>query len=172
MLQGNRGVERIADRVREPAVALKALRKFRRALRMYEQHGTELFGFGPNGMEFGIGKILSQYASADRGSAQALFLDRRLQLLHSELWKLQGERSESPKALRPGCTELRQLLVLNLDDRSGGVAVLAVPERIYGEYLHVDRHRVHFLQTLFMTMKCSGSPFTGGSTLSAASPIS
>ena len=99
-------------------------------------------------MEFRIGKILSQYASADRGSAQALFLDRDLQLLHSELWKLQGERSESPKALRPGCTEL-QLLVLNLDDRSGGVAVLAVPERIYGEYLHVDRHRVHFLQTLF-----------------------
>src|SRR5256885_8901710 len=100
-------------------------------------------------MEFGIGKILSQHASADRGSAQALFLDRGLQLLHSKVWKLQGQRGESPKALRPGCTELRQLVVLDFDDRSGGVAVLAVPERIDGEYLHVDSHRVHFLQTLF-----------------------
>ena len=29
-----------------------------------------------------------------------------------------------------------------------GVAVLAVPERIDRQHLHVDRHRVHFLQTL------------------------
>src|SRR2546423_13404314 len=99
-------------------------------------------------MEFRIGKILSQYASADRGSAQALFLDRGLQLLHSELWKLQGERSESPKALRSGCTELRQLLVLNLDDRSGGGAGLAPPEPVFGKGHPFDGHPLPFHHTL------------------------
>src|SRR5437868_5934144 len=112
-------------------------------------------------MKFGIGKILPQHASADRGSAQALFLDRGLQLLHSEVWELQSQRGESPKALRHGCTELRQLLVLHLDDRTGGVAVLAVPERIYGEYLHVDSHRVHFLQTLFNDDEVLGNSLYG-----------
>src|SRR5438270_5465035 len=44
--------------------------------------------------------------------------------------------------------EFGQFLVLNLDDLSGEVAIAAVPERIDRQYLHVDRHRVHRLQTL------------------------
>src|SRR3954462_9615163 len=75
VLQGDRGVERIADGVRQPAVALETLGEFRRALRMDEQHRAEFFRLGPYGVEFRIGKILPQHAAADRGSAKALFLD-------------------------------------------------------------------------------------------------
>src|SRR6476469_3545727 len=91
VLQGNRGVERIADRIRQPAIALEALGEFRRALRMDEENGADFFGLGPDRMEFGIGKILSQHGAADGGAAQALLLDRGLKLLHRELRKLQSK---------------------------------------------------------------------------------
>ena len=116
VLQGDRGVERIADRVRQPAIALETLGKFRRALRMDEQDRAELFGLGPDRMEFGVGKILSQHAAADRGAAQALLLDRGLQLLHREVGKLQRQRGEGPEPIRPRCAQFGQLLVLHLDD--------------------------------------------------------
>jgi len=68
MLQGDAGVERIADRVRQPAIALEALGEFRRALRVDEENGAEFFGLGPYRMEFGIGKILSQRRRAGPAS--------------------------------------------------------------------------------------------------------
>src|SRR4029453_16152726 len=70
VLQGDRGVERIADGVRQPAVTLETLGEFRRTLRVNEQHRAEFFRLGPGGMEFRIGKILTQYAAADRGAAK------------------------------------------------------------------------------------------------------
>src|SRR6202043_1983580 len=79
VLQGDRGVERIADRIRQPAVALEALGEFRRALRMDEQDRAEFFCLGPHRMEFRIRKILSKHAGAYRGAAQALLLDRSLE---------------------------------------------------------------------------------------------
>jgi hypothetical protein len=94
VLQGDRGIERIADGVRQPAIALETLGELRRALRMDEQHCAEFFRLGPDGMEFRIGKILAQHAAADRSPAQALFLDRRLQLLHREIGILQWQGSE------------------------------------------------------------------------------
>src|SRR6202011_1493692 len=99
MLQGNGRVERIADRVRQPAIALEALGEFRRALRMDEQNGAEFFSLGPNGMEFGVGEILPQHAGADSGATQALLLDRGLELLHRKVRKLQSQRGESRKPL-------------------------------------------------------------------------
>src|SRR5438132_8791931 len=72
VLQGDRGVERIADGVRQPAVALETLGEFRRTLRMDEQHRAEFFRLGPAGMEFRIGKILTQHATADRSPAKAM----------------------------------------------------------------------------------------------------
>jgi hypothetical protein len=62
-------------------------------------------------------------------------------LLHCKIGVLQRQGGEGGKSLR-------QLLVLQFDDLGGGVAVLAVPERIDRQHLHVDRHRVHFLQAL------------------------
>src|ERR1700682_4997334 len=100
MLQGNRGVQRIADGIRQPAIALEALGKLRRALRVDEQNRAELLSLGPDRMEFWIGKILAQHAGADRRAAQPLFLDRRFQLLHCEVGILQTERRKGRKALR------------------------------------------------------------------------
>jgi hypothetical protein len=46
-------------------------------------------------------------------------------------------------------TQLGKFLVLHLDDLGGGIVVLAIPERIDGEHLHVDCLRVHPFETLF-----------------------
>src|SRR5215475_915588 len=101
VLQGNGRVERIADGVRQPAIALEALGQIRRALRMDEQHRAELFRLGPYRVELRIGKLLAQYAAADRGAAQPELRHRRLELLHSEVRILQGKRSEGAEAVGP-----------------------------------------------------------------------
>src|ERR1041384_1119516 len=77
VLQRDGGVERIADGVAKPAVALEALGKLRRRLGMDEQHGAELFGFLQHRMIFGPREIVAEHAAADRSAAQALLLDRR-----------------------------------------------------------------------------------------------
>src|SRR5437868_526172 len=59
LLQRNGGIERIADRVREPAIALVALRKLRLRLWMNEQHRAELFGLLPDRVKARGGKILT-----------------------------------------------------------------------------------------------------------------
>ena len=57
----------------------------------------------------------------------------------------------------------------------GGVAVLAVPERVDAEHLQVDAHAVHRgearRELLLDLQKVLGHAFTGGSTLLASSPI-
>src|SRR5258708_11951754 len=85
VLQGNRGVERIADRIRQPAIALEARCKLRRALRMNEENRAKLFGLGPHRVKFLIGEVPSFHASADGGAAQALPLDRGLKLLYGQV---------------------------------------------------------------------------------------
>ena len=57
--QRDRGVERIADGVAEPAVAGEPLGELRRALRMDEQRHAQLLGLGPDRMELGIGEFLA-----------------------------------------------------------------------------------------------------------------
>src|SRR6516225_4273958 len=148
VLQGDRGIERVTDGVREPAIALEALRELRRALRVDEQHRAEFFGLCPDGMEFRIGKLLARDAAADGGSAQAELLHGVFELLRGEVGILQGERSKGGEALRLRRAQLGELLVLQLDDRRRGVTVLAIPERIDGKHFHVDRHGVHLSEAL------------------------
>src|SRR5262249_48337530 len=64
------GVERVADGVRQPAIALKALGKLRRALRVNEQHSPKLFGLRPYGVKPRIRKVLARDAAADLGAPQ------------------------------------------------------------------------------------------------------
>src|SRR5262245_12269520 len=148
MLQSYRRIERIADGVRQPAVALEAPSEFWRALRMDEQHRPKLFRFRPHRMKPWIGKILSKHTAADGGSAQALFLQRRLELLHGEVRILQRERGKCRKAIRARCAQFSQFFVLQLDDLGGRVAVLAVPERVDREHFHVDRLSIHPFEAL------------------------
>src|SRR5262249_56810228 len=102
LLQRDRCVERIADRVSEPAVAFEARVELGRALRMDEKDGAELFGLGPDRMVLGLGKALAQHAAADGGAAQALLLHRGLQLLERGLGILQRERREGADAVGLG----------------------------------------------------------------------
>src|SRR5229473_4419781 len=87
VLQGNGGAERIADRIRQPAIAFETLGEFRCALRMDEENGAEFFGLGPYRVKSRIGEILSQHAGADGSATQALRLNRGLELLHREVRK-------------------------------------------------------------------------------------
>jgi hypothetical protein len=61
---------------------------------------------------------------------------------------LQGERGEGGKAVRTRSAQFGQLFVLDLDDLGGDVAVLAIPEWIDGEDLHVNRLSIHALKAL------------------------
>jgi len=100
MLERDGRVERIADGVCEPAIALETPRKIRRALRVNEQHRTELFRLCPDRMEAGFGEILAQHARSDGGAAQAQLLDCVLELLDRNIRMLQGERGKGGEAVR------------------------------------------------------------------------
>src|SRR5579885_2850439 len=54
--QGDRGFERVADRVGQQAAAFEpaARLQFTRAKRVHEDQDAELFGLGPDRMEFGV----------------------------------------------------------------------------------------------------------------------
>src|SRR6266849_1162271 len=138
----------LADGVGEPAVALEALVELRRALRVDEEDGAELLGLRPHRVKFRIGEVLVQHAGADRGAAQPLVLDGGLELLDREVRILHGERGKGGEAVGARRAQLRELLVLQLDDGGGGVAVLAIPERVDGEHLEIDRLGVHALEAL------------------------
>src|SRR5437588_12763645 len=85
VLQRDRGVKRIADRVREPAVALEALGKLRRRLRMDEQHGAELLGFLQHRKILLAREIVARNAAADRRAFEPLLLDRGLEHLRGKI---------------------------------------------------------------------------------------
>src|SRR5215813_14728118 len=133
MLKCDGGGERVADCVRQPAVAPKALGEFRRALRVNEQYRAKLLGFRPRGMKLRVGKIFARHAAADLGTAQAKFLHSIVKLLHREIGKLERERRKGGEAVRLRGTQLCKLLILHLDDGGRSVAVLPVPERIDGK---------------------------------------
>ena len=97
-------------------------------------------------MIFGIGEVIAQHAAADRGALQPLLPDRGLELLQREVGIFQAERGKGRKAVRSCGAKLRKLLVVELDDLGRGIAVLAVPERVDRQHLHVDRHGVHTLE--------------------------
>src|SRR5258708_21088584 len=110
MLQGDRGIERIADGIRQPAIALETLGQFRRTYRVNEQHSAEFFRLRPHRMKFGIGEILAQDIAADRRTPQALLLDGMFQLLHGEIRILLSERGDRGEAVRLRYAQCREFL--------------------------------------------------------------
>src|SRR6266702_8043796 len=87
MRQGDRGFERVADCVGQQAAALQPAARLELpgAERLHENQDAELFGLGPDRVEFGVGQFLAGDAAADRQTAQAECLDRTFELLDSEL---------------------------------------------------------------------------------------
>jgi hypothetical protein len=69
-------------------------------------------------------------------------------------------RAKQRRRIDPAATRIiPPVFVLLFDDRRRRVAVLTVPERIDRQHLHVDRHRVHLLETLFDDDKMLGYAF-------------
>src|SRR5439155_20102568 len=80
----DRGVERIADHVRQPAVALESSREVRRALRVDEDQHAELLRLRPERVELRVGELVTGHARANRGAAQSKILDAVLELLDGQ----------------------------------------------------------------------------------------
>ncbi len=100
--QCDRGFERVADRVGQEAAAAEpaARLQFPGAERVHENQNAELFGLGPDRVEFRIGQLLPGDAATDRQAAQPQSLDRVFELLDSELGMLQGNGRKGDKAVR------------------------------------------------------------------------
>jgi len=81
-------------------------------------------------VEFGISKLFTRHVAADRRATQTLLFHRSLELLHSQIRILQRQRCEGGEAVGFRAGQLGPFLVLGLDDLSGQVAVLVIPERV------------------------------------------
>src|SRR5262244_847598 len=150
-------VERIADRVREPAVALEALGQVRRALRMDEDQYAELLGLGSEPVKLRVGELVAGDARAHGGAAQAELLHAFLELLHREVRELERDRGERDEALRVLRAEAGERLVLDLDHLLDDIALGPIPRRVNAERLHVDALRVHLTDAALTDFADSGS---------------
>ena len=90
---------------------------------MDEHHHAQFLGLGPERVELGVADLVAGDIAADRRPAQAVLLDAFLELLGGEIGKLQGDGGEGDKAVGMRGTRLGQLLVLDLDDLLGKVAI-------------------------------------------------
>ena len=150
MRQGDRGFERVADRVGQKAAAGEpaARLQFPGAERVHKNEDAELFGLCPDRVELRVGQFLPGDAAADREAAQPQSLDRMFELLDGELGMLQGHRCEGDKAVRRRGAELGQLFVLDADQLGRRVALRAIPKRVDAERLDIDPLRVHLLDAV------------------------
>src|SRR5882757_244713 len=96
----DRGLERIADRVAEPAIAREPLVELGHTLRMDEQAYGEFLGLCPYRMKLRIGEFDAIDNAADRRTLQPLLLYGCLKLLHCKIGCLQCQRSEGSKPVR------------------------------------------------------------------------
>ncbi len=122
--------------------------ELRRSHRMDEDQTAELFGLRPDRMKLRIGELDAVDAPADRDTAQTELLDAVLDLLDREIGVLQRHRGEGDETIGLGGAQLRELLVLHLDERLRDVALRLVPVRIDAESLDVDALPVHGIDTL------------------------
>src|SRR6059036_743150 len=100
MRERDGGVQRVADRVRQPAVALEAPGEVWRALRMDEDQDAELLGLRPERVELRVGELVAGDARADGGAAEPELLHPVDELLHREVRKLERDRREGDETIR------------------------------------------------------------------------
>src|SRR6185437_12902816 len=102
---------------------------------MDEDQAPQLLGLGPDRMELRVSELQPLDAAADRHAPQPELLDAVLHLLDRKVGVLQRQRRKGNEAIRLGGDELRELLVLQLDQCSRDIAVRRVPEWIDAERL-------------------------------------
>src|SRR5262249_2935037 len=149
MRERNRGLERVADYVREIAVAAEAMAELRGspvALRMDEDEDAERLCFGPERVERRVRKFHAGDVAADADTAEPKLSNRMLNLIGSEIRKLQRRCREGDEPVRIAGAGLRQPLVLDLDHLGREITVLdSIPVGIDAQSLDVDRLLVHDL---------------------------
>src|SRR5207245_5232800 len=84
----------------------------------------------PERVELRIADLRAVDAAADPGAAQPVLLHALLELLGGEVGVLQRHRREGDEALGIRGARLGELLVLDLDDLAGEIAVRGVPVRV------------------------------------------
>src|SRR6202023_1024187 len=146
MRQRDRRFERVTDDIVQHAVPFEPPGgvELGRALRMDENQRAELFGLGPERMEFRIRQLLAIDAAADQRAAQSELPDRNFELLGGEIRVLQGNRRQADEAVRLCRADVGELLILQLDDLTGEVGLGLGPKaRVEAEGLEADALLIH-----------------------------
>jgi hypothetical protein len=94
-------------------------------------------------MKLGIAQLQAVDAAAEAGAAQAVFLHALLELLDGEVRMLQRHRREGDEPVGLRRADLRERLVLDLDELARDVPVRRVPVGVDAERLDVDALLVH-----------------------------
>src|ERR1700756_427746 len=99
--QRDRGLERIADRIGQEAAAGEpaARLQFAGAEGVHEDQHAQLLALGPERVEFRVRQFLPGNAAANADAAKPEFLDCVLDLLRSEVGKLQRRRREADETI-------------------------------------------------------------------------
>ena len=142
-LQRNRCVQRIADHIRQPAIALEPGGQLGRALRMNKEHHAQLLRLGQHGVVDRVAEVIAGHAAAYGRAFQAMFADGVIEHLHGQVGKLHRQRSKGRQTLRVIGAQLGEAFVVDAANRLGGLAVLFVPKGIDAQHLQVDAHAVH-----------------------------
>src|SRR5215510_898907 len=143
--QRDRGLEWIADRIGQQAAAGEptARLQFAGAKWVHENQHAQFLALRPERVEFWVRQFLAGNAAGNADAAKPEFLDRVLDLLRSEVGKLQRRRREADETIGMTGTELDQRLVLHFDQLFSRVALGAVPERVDAQRLDIDARLVH-----------------------------
>ena len=121
------------------------------------------------GWNLGSENSTARSPATDRRALQALLLDRRLELRDGEIRRLQGERGEGREPVGLAGAELGQLLVLDLDDLAGEVALLPYQKGLIDSTSMSTACASIASSRLSISMKASSAPLTGGTWIAGAS---
>src|SRR6201997_38182 len=148
--QRDRGLEWIADSIGQEAAAGEptARLQFAGAKWVQKNQHAQLLALSPERVELWVRQFLAGNAAGNADPAKPEFLDRVLDLLRSEVRKLQRRRREADETIGMTGTELDQRLVLHLDQLFGHVALGAVPERVDAQRLDIDARLVHLREAV------------------------
>src|SRR5262245_9278514 len=143
--QRDRGLEWIADRIGQQAAAGEptARLQFAGAKWVHESQHAQFLALRPERVEFWVRQFLAGNTAGNADAAKPEFLDRVLDLLRSEIGKLQRRRPEADETIGMTGTELDQRLVLHFDQLFDRVALGAVPEWVDAQRLDIDARLVH-----------------------------
>src|SRR6266850_6327369 len=149
--QEERGLQRIPDNVAKvaPSSQRAVANNVVGATGMHEYHHSKLLDLGPERIVFRRRRYLASGVTRDSDTPQSQFLYRRIQLLGGQIGMLQGDRRQTDKPVGMSRTPLRELLILDVDNPAGEVAVWVIPPAsLMRQNLNIDTGFIQHAQTL------------------------